>query len=153
VALDGKASGVIPLSLRMRKPAAGKAQLAVSGPGFAPWQGLVPLEAGNVTRVDVTLVPPVPPPSPLWKWLGYAGGGVLFAVGATLGGLALTEHSSFTEDPSRAKYDRVNSLNVTADVLMGTGLVALAATGAYHLLAKEPPRSRGLVNLDVGHGR
>jgi hypothetical protein len=153
VTLDGLAAGTIPLSLRTRRPPSGRTEVQVSSNGFAPWRGLVTLEAGSVTRIDVALVPPAPPPSPIWKWLGYGGGGLLFGVGAAVGGVALTQNSSFYEDPTRAKYDRVNHLNVTADVLMGAGLTALVATGLFQLLAAEPPRSRAAVNLDIDHGR
>jgi hypothetical protein len=50
-----------------------------------------------------------------------------------VGLLARNERDSFFDSPSTDKLNSTNRLNLTADVLMGSGAAILIATAALHL--------------------
>jgi hypothetical protein len=97
--------------------------------GLVPWSGAVPVTAAERSWVTVTLEEPeVTTRSPATWVVGGVGTALLVGAGI-LSVFAANAHSDFenaaaTED-RRSAIDRGNRLNVTTDLLLATGLVAV----------------------------
>ena len=146
VKLDGTLVGTAPLALEQLP--AGMPNLELSAPGREPWKRRVSLEPGSATRVQFHLVDPTERTWPGYRYLGYGLGGALFLTGAGFGLSALGEKSSFDEEPSSDKLDALDRKNLTADVLLGTGLLITGATLVWDLLRAPDPESTGSVSID-----
>jgi len=146
VMVDGRPLGVVPLTRAGLPP--GPVALSVEAPGKDPWGAPLVLEAGAATRVRVRLVGEADRPWPGWRWLGYGAGGAMLVAGAVVGALALGEHRAFEQDPSRASYDRLGSMNLAADVLFLAGVVVAGTTLVLDLAAGPAASSHGQVSLD-----
>ena len=146
VLVEGRPLGQVPLTRAGLPP--GSIALEVRSPGRDPWGTRVLLEAGAATRVRVRLVGDEDRAAPGWRWLGLGGGGALFLAGTTVGLLAVSEHASFEQEPTRASYDRLGSLNVAADVLMLAGAVIAGTTLVLDLASGPALVSEGQVSLD-----
>jgi tetratricopeptide (TPR) repeat protein len=148
VAVDDRSVGAVPLSLPGLEPKLGKSRLTVTAAGYEAWSGVVPLEAGGATRVRVDLSRSLTRHWRGWKWLGYVGGGALLAGGVTVGLLARNERNSFFDSPSRDKLNTTNQLNLTADILMGSGAAILITTAVLQIFSGKQTPSRADVALD-----
>jgi len=146
VFFDGRPVGVTPLSLGALP--AGVALLDIRAPGREPWSGRVSLEQGAATRVTYDLVDPNDKPWSGWRWLGYGAGGALLATGAVFGLMAKSARSDFERDPSSDSLDAVESRNLTADILMGAGVLTIGATLTWDLLRAPELASSGTVSVD-----
>jgi hypothetical protein len=146
--VDDQPVGVVPLSLPGLEPKTGKSRLTVTAAGYEDWSGIVPLEAGGATRVRVDLSRSLKRHWRGWKWLGYLGGGALVAGGASVGLLAHYERNSFFDSPSTDKLNSTNRLNLTADVLMGSGAAILITTAILQIFSGKQTPSRADVALD-----
>jgi hypothetical protein len=142
LALDHQVVGVAPTVLSNLHP--GPHVLDVSAPHFDRWSTQVLLYPGVKTRVEYELKDPNDRAWPGWPWVGYSVSGALLVTGAVFSGLAFSGHSDFNDSPTSAKKSSVDSNNLTADVLIGTGLVVLAATVVWHATHARP-RSSGEV--------
>jgi len=148
VTLAGRPVGALPLSLSELDPASGRTRIEVALAGHEPWSDQVALEAGASTRVRVDLAPTKRKHWSGWKWIGYWGGSAALAGGVMVGLAARDERSSFFEAPSKDRLDTTNRLNLTADVLMGTGVVVLATTALVHFLTGDQLPSRAEVKIE-----
>jgi len=126
----------------------GRAVLVITAPNRLPWSTTLTLEAGAATRVEYRLADPEDASWDGWLWLGYGVGGALLGTGTSLGIVAVSERESFLEVASRRQLDRVDALNLSADVLIFTGVGMLAATLLYHLLRPGAPASEGRVRVE-----
>jgi hypothetical protein len=140
VVLDGRPVGQVPTSAGNLSP--GRGRLEIIAPSHQAWSGDVPLEAGGATRVAIRLAPEEKAPWPGWKWLGYGGGAACLAAGLLVGLAARSAHDDFVANPSGEKHDRVGTLNLTADVLLATGVTALVATTLVRWLWPPPKTSQ-----------
>lgn len=138
VKLDGHEVGATPLTLAGLSP--GIRTLQVAAASHQPWSTDLQLVAGSRTHVQAQLVSRDAEPWPYWSMLGYACGGALFAAGATVGVVSVAKNNE------RASAGTVEELNITADVLMGSGIAVAAATLLWSLTADPPPRSSGKVS-------
>jgi outer membrane receptor for ferrienterochelin and colicins len=143
VRLGGRAVGKLPLTLSGLDP--GRQSLEVAADSHDPWRGDLLLEAGGATRVDATLLRPQDRPWGGWKWLGYGAGTALLATGGVIGLQARSARDDFDAAPSSAGKDRVDRLNLTADVVLGTAVLTLATTAALHAVLGPRSRSRAQV--------
>ena len=116
-------------------------------PSHQSWSGDVPLEAGGATRIAIRLAPEEKRHWPGWKWLGYGGGGGCLAAGLVVGLFARSAHDDFDANPSAAKSDRVDTLNLTADVLLATGATVLVTTALVRWL--WPPAKTSQADIAV----
>ena len=148
VSVDGRPVGEIPLSLPSLEAGAGRARVVVAAPGHVPWSDLVALEAGAATRIRVELPRAKEPLSLGSKIAGYGVGAAIALTGGGIGIWATRERGAFYQDPSVDHLNATNRLNVTADVLMGTGLALAVTTVALHLLGIASPASRGDVSIE-----
>ena len=147
VSLDGQPLGETPLTIGDLDPGARRLSLAAAG--REGWETEVLLEPGSATRVNATLVDPDDRPWSGWRWLGYGSGAALVVAGAVVGVLALSARSSFFDDPNptAADHDRIETLNLAADLLMGGGIVVLATTLVIDLASAPAATSSGTVEL------
>jgi hypothetical protein len=76
------------------------------------------------------------------------GGGALLAGGVTVGLLARSERNSFFDSPSRDKLNTTNQLNLTADILMGSGAAILITTAVLQIFSGKQTPSHADVALD-----
>jgi hypothetical protein len=143
VLIDGHVVGQSPLSVGQLPP--GQRRLEVRANGRQSWSDAILLEPGAATRVEYDLVDPDDRLWPGYRFIGYGVGGVLLASGGIVGLSARGAKSDFEQEPSREKLDRVESLNLTADILMAAGVVVLGATLTWDLLRSPDPSSRGKV--------
>jgi hypothetical protein len=148
VTVDDQPVGAVPFSRPGLEPKVGKSRLAVAAAGYEAWSGVVPLEAGGATRVRVDLSRSLKRHWRGWKWLGYLGGGALVAGGASVGLLAHYERNSFYDSPSTDKLNSTNRLNLTADILMGSGAAILITTAALQVFSGKQTPSRAEVAFD-----
>ena len=58
-----------------------------------------------------------------------------------------TAHDDFTANPTAERYDQVGTLNLTADILLATGVTALAATTLVRWL--WPPAKTSQADIAV----
>ena len=65
-----------------------------------------------------------------------------------LGLVAMGERDAFFERPTEQGLDDVESLNLTADVLMVSGVAVLVGMLAWELLSGPPLASAGSVTVD-----
>jgi hypothetical protein len=137
VRLAGREVGKVPLTLSGLDP--GKQNIELFAAGHDPWRADLLLEAGAATRIEATLRRPEDRPWSGWKWLGYGAGTALLATGGVVAYQARSAHNDFDDMPSSAGKARVERLNLTADVLLGTAVVTLATTAVLH--AVLGPRS------------
>lgn len=145
VRLDARPAGHTPLSLGELEPA--RIRVEVGAPGRRSFTQVVGLEPGSATRLDVRLAPAAQA-SDGWKWLGYGGGAVLFIGGAALGLIGHVEREAFFSDPQRETLELSQDASLAGDILMGTGLCALAATLLADLLRAPPEESAGVLTVD-----
>ena len=145
VVLDGRPVGQVPTSAGNLSP--GRGRLEILAPSHQSWSGDVPLEAGGATRIAIRLAPEEKRHWPGWKWLGYAGGGGCLAAGLVVGLFARMAHDDFDANPSAAKSDRVDTLNLTADVLLAAGATALVTTALVRWL--WPPAKTSQADIAV----
>jgi len=137
VVLDGKPAGLTPQSLMNLEP--GKHQLHFELAEHLPADVQVALVAGKVTPVRATLVAKrTLKLRRALRWAGYVSGAALLLAGGATGIAARVERDHFYDEPSRGRYDRVDRMNIAADVLMGTGAVLGIATLVWHLVSKDP---------------
>jgi hypothetical protein len=73
-----------------------------------------------------------------WQWPLLVGGGALFASGAVFGVIAARRVSQ-PDYGTPAESDRARALALTADVLMGTGLVGVGFGIAWPWIDPDPP--------------
>lgn len=136
--LDGREAGRAPLRLTGLLP--GVRRLEVGKAEHESWSSELQLLAGTTTRVQARLIADDDRPWPYWNWLGYLGGGALFAAGAVVGGVAVSENRA------DASPDSVETLNHTADALMIGGLAIAGVTLLLQLTGDPPARSQGVVS-------
>ncbi len=148
VIVDGEPRGAAPLTLDTLAP--GSHEVEVTAEGHDPWSTEVLVEAGSSTRVRATLVDPDERPWTGWRWIGYGGGAGLVAAGAVVGGLALAARSDFLDapNPTAGDHDRVETMNLVADVLLAAGVATLGVTLTFDLLSAAPPVSSGDIEVD-----
>ena len=144
VSIDDRQAGRTPL---IEKLDPGSHRVRVSAQGLEPWQTTVLAEAGATTRIDVSLADPSAGPWPGFRWLGYGLAGGLLATGGVVGLTALDAKSDFDEVPSSAGKERVERLNLTADVLFLSGAVVGIGTLVWDLVRPSPPRSEGRITV------
>ena len=72
----------------------------------------------------------------------------LVAGGASVGLLAHYERNSFYDSPSTDKLNSTNRLNLTADILMGSGAAILITTAALQVFSGKQTPSRAEVAFD-----
>ncbi len=126
--------------------APGKHQVLVEKEGLRAWRGSVDVVAGQVAQVHVHLSAEAQGP----RVMTYAivGFGVASLVsGAVFGGLALRAKSDYEERPTFAGKQSVDRDRVLADVLLGTGTVALLGAYLYHRSLSEAPQSSASVSV------
>lgn len=147
VRLDGETVGEAPLTLGQLPP--GARRLTLEAEGREGWETEVLLEPGSATRVDATLVDPSDRPWDGWRWIGYGSGAAAVVAGVVVGIVAAGQRSAFFDDPNptAADHDRVQTLNLTADLLMGGGVVVLGTTFILDLLSAPAPESTGTVEI------
>lgn len=133
VRLDKEKMGIAPGTWRDLEPR-NSGHVEVERVGYLPWSADVPLRPGQLTRIDVTLVPTPPPARRYIKWAGYGLGAGLAVSGLAVGLIAAHEKNTFSDNPSREQHDRINTLTSDANGLVTVGLVVLAATAAYHVI-------------------
>jgi outer membrane receptor for ferrienterochelin and colicins len=132
VRLAGREVGKVPLTLSGLDP--GRHSVELIATAHEPWKGDLLLEAGAATRVEATLRRPEDQAWGGWKWLGYGAGAALLGGGTVFAFQARGAHQDFDAHPSSSGKARVDRLNVTADVLLGTALVTLATTAVLHAI-------------------
>ncbi len=111
--------------------ASGPRRIRVEAAGYATAARQVEVEADGQTHITVNLEEDVTASSRFGKWPGVflAVGGVAGIAAASLGIYAIFENSSWeTYDKTAAGADRIDNLNLAADVTFGVA-AALAATG------------------------
>jgi hypothetical protein len=145
VRLAGRPLGQVPMSVGGLLP--GHGLLEIGAPNHQTWIGDVPFEAGGATRIAVRLAPEPRHVWRGWKWVGYAVGAGALAGGLTVGAVARSSHDDFFANPTASEYQRVNTLNVTADVLLSVGTVALLTTAAFSWFWPPPAKSRVDVSI------
>jgi hypothetical protein len=146
VRLQGREVGRLPLTLSGLE--AGPQSLELSAQEYGPWKGELLLESGGTTRVEARLRRPEERPWGGWKWLGYGTGAALLASGAVVGFQARAARDDFREAPSTAGKDRVDRLNLTADVLLGAAALTLVTTALLHVVLGPRSDSYASVSTD-----
>lgn len=133
VFIDGMPIGPTPLS---RTLAPGRYPITVEKVGYASWQDEVDIAEGDSLIVDVALssagsqVRPGSRRIATWT-LGSVGGAAMLG-GGVLGFLAFLAHGDFEEEPQKSKAERMESLALASDVLVGVGTLALLASYWVH---------------------
>ena len=146
VRLAGRPVGKLPLSLSGLEP--GPQSLEVVAPSHDSWEGDLLLEAGTATRVEATLLRPEDRPWAGWKWLGYGASTALLAAGGVRAYQARSAREDFLARPSSTGKDRVERLNLEADVVLGTAVLTLATTAVLHAVLGPRSRSRAAVQTE-----
>lgn len=146
VRLAGREVGKVPLTLSGLDP--GRHSVELVAPAHDPWKAELLLEAGAATRVEATLRRPEDRPWGGWKWLGYGAGAALLGGGTMFALQARSARDDFDASPSSAGKDKVDRLNLTADVLLGTALVTLATTAVLHAILGPRSGSHAAVTTD-----
>ncbi|MCC6875983.1 MAG: PEGA domain-containing protein [Sandaracinaceae bacterium] len=146
VALAGRTLGTIPFTQTGLMP--GTSEIEISAPGMLAVRRSILLEAGSATRLDVTLRPPSSWDWPLWRAVLYAGAAAAAGGGLVFGGLALAQQDAFYASPSRGALGAIESLAVTADVLVPLGLGLAVATLIADLLSSPPPSSEARADVE-----
>jgi hypothetical protein len=136
IQLDGERAGFAPTLLQGLL--LGEHRVRLEHPGLEPYEGTVTIDENARGWLTVTLEEPsVTQRSPLTWAVGGVGVASLVA-GAVVGGLAVANHSQFIDareqvatggTPDRSPSDlrtTGESLNLTTDVLLGVGVVAVA---------------------------
>ena len=167
VSLDGQAIALTG-EHRVLPVDPGTHQLVVAAPGFDTRSLTIVTRAGEDSSREIALLtaarvadgravlasaPARRPSSTVAPWLLIAAGGALLAGAAVTGLIAEHQDANFSHrcpshtdcDPSlRALRDRVATLGVTTDVLLGTGAVFITGGVTYRLLigAGGPERER-----------
>ena len=80
-----------------------------------------------------------------WKWVGYGAGGALLAGGGVTAWQARSARNDFFASPSAEGQDRVNTLNVRADVLLVAGVATVATTAVLQWVLGDRSDSRAKV--------
>ncbi|MFT3713203.1 MAG: PEGA domain-containing protein [Archangium sp.] len=126
VGLAGKDLGTLPLVASDLTP--GSYELTVDAPEREPYRARITLEPGAATRVDAQLVLPGGGKWRPLRWVGYGVGAGAVIAGAIVGLSAIVNRESFFARPNVGAYQTVLTENVTADVLLLSGLVTIATT-------------------------
>ncbi len=133
IELDGKGAGFTPGVLRELE--VGRHRIAITNEGLLPWTGEVQVEPNERAWVTVNLDRSATTVHSPATWV--AGGIGIFSLvaGGVMAGLAANQHSRFEHAAPQDRADARDlgrTYNVAADVLFGTGIVALAASvGLY----------------------
>jgi outer membrane receptor for ferrienterochelin and colicins len=129
IQVDGEAVGFAPTVLSTLE--VGTHQVRLEHPGLMPWEGPVEVTPNERSWLTVSLVPP---PETQRSPVTWAVGGVGIAsllAGIVVGGFAIAtrdEASRATGPDLQSLRSTGMTLNIVADVLGVTGLVALAAS-------------------------
>jgi hypothetical protein len=110
--------------------ASGPRSVRVEAEGYATATQRVDIDADGQTRISVHLEEDVSDSSRFGKWPGVflAVGGFTAIAAAGVGIAAVTQMPDYEDDPTIAKADHIESLNLAADITFGIG-AAIAATG------------------------
>ncbi len=123
---------------------AGGATVRVERAGRTPWQREVNLRPGRALDLRVSLGDPEGH-RPRWIPALTFGGAAVAVGGLVVGAVALAGHSDFDQSPDRATLDRVNTLNVVADVAVSAGLAMAVAGVVAWIVSPDPSVSRAVV--------
>ena len=131
VLVDGEEAGFSPLIKELER---GQHAIAVSKPGFKPWEGSVQIDPASLMGGEVTLMPShAGRAESAWQWTLLATTAAATILGGASGVLALGASEDFERNPSERAFERVGDLNLAADALLGVAVVAGAATLALYL--------------------
>jgi PEGA domain len=124
--------------------AAGRHQLVVEHTGNISWTNMVDVVSGGETTVDVRLAAGRSRAARVGTWtLGGVGASAIVA-GSIFGVIAIRDYGDLQMSPTKDAADRKDSHGLTADILLGTGAVALI--GSYLLFATGSEASEGRVS-------
>lgn len=140
IQLNGLAVGATPLRLTNLEP--GPQEVQITREGYRPWRRQFVATGLTTWQARVVLEPDIEERR-WWKPVAYGAGGLLVAVGGGVGLAALGAKSDYDAYETAAGKAKVDRLNLTADVLMVTGLVALVVTAAIHYFSAAPRQSSG----------
>jgi PEGA domain len=135
VSVDGLPRGLTRAteeSLRIEL-AAGRHQVVVEHTGNVSWTNMVDVVSGRETTVDVRLAAGRSRAARVGAWtLGGVGAGAIVA-GSIFGVIAIGDYGDLKMSRTKDAADRKDAHALTADILLGTGAVALI--GSYLLFA------------------
>jgi outer membrane receptor for ferrienterochelin and colicins len=147
IQLDGEPAGFAPTL--MTGLSLGEHRVHLEHPGLAPYDGTVTIDENARGWLTVTLEePPTTDRSPLTWAVGGIGVAALVA-GAIVGGFAISNHDQFEAAQmqiagghmaSRSPGDlraTGESLNLTTDVLLGVGLVAMVTAVVLYFVTEH----------------
>lgn len=142
VMMDGKNLGITPL-LR-RDVRAGRHRITVFSKGYYQWSGRFALPPDGEAQVAVQLerVPRRKKRGP-WPWIMLGLTGAALIAGATMWGLAASNHGRYEDatSPSMDDLQLGQRYNIAADVLLGsTAATGLATALSFILLKPDPDR-------------
>ena len=146
VFFDDRRVGTAPMSLGELPPGSGRVEIRHDS--REPYATDITLEAGAATRIDYSLVDPDDRSWGGWRWIGYGSGAALLVAGGIVGLLALSEHDAFFENPTRDQLDQVETLSLTADILIIAGAVTAVTTFLIDLFSGPALSSRGSVTFE-----
>lgn len=124
VFLDGRIIGRVPLE--QVPVAAGTRRIGVRAEHTQDWNTELDLDPRSRSTVELRNAGKVGIGQ--WRWLGYGGAGLLLLTSGVVGLEAISQHANVEADPNRAGRGELTRLNVTADVLAGTAIVAAVIT-------------------------
>ena len=137
--LDERTAGFTPAVLD--DVPVGEHRVVVSRDGFRPWTGTIGISREAPLWATVALEPDDQPTGRgPWPWVFALSAGAAATSAAVFGGLALSNHTDYEQDPTNEALERGQSLNLIADSLLATAGILGVASGALFLLTD--PRSQ-----------
>jgi hypothetical protein len=163
VLVDDVVVGTAP-TLEPLPVSAGRHRIVVVAPGRTPATRSVDVAGQDTAVVEVTFADPIAQPvqavqpettQPRWtsrmttlSWLGYGVGAAALVGGGIVGGVALNNADTGgdttynNETAAKSNRDKTNTLAITSDALLASGLVAVAVTTVFTFVLPRTSRVR-----------
>jgi hypothetical protein len=129
IELDGKGAGFTPGVLRDLE--VGRHRIALNSEGVLPWTGEVDVQPNERAWVTVNLDRPATTVRSPVTWVVGGIGAFSLVSGGVMAGLAAHQRSQFDQVAEQNKADARDlgrTYDLAADILLGTGIVALGAS-------------------------
>ncbi len=143
---------------------AGRHRVVVAAPGRTPVTRSIDVAGQDTATVEVTFAEPVAQPVQVvqpeapqsrWtsrmttlSWVGYGVGAAALIGGGIVGGVALDSASTGidttynNDSAAKSNRDKTNTLAITSDALLASGLVAVAVTTVFTFVLPRTSRVR-----------